>query len=199
MKLNILSDRKHTEVTAVTTNRNVPLKVVIIVVLCYAGFVVRANSTRVDEERNADELSVEPLPSRSVANITGHRTAAPTEKFGTKVSPRKRENAANPEMSAATQGVSLQVASFTLYAVKIYPSVVSVHPGLIAILVEDQSGGSSGLVVEQSKEGATTRFGVVQHAVDSWRGRSEIQLAVGSYEVYMADRPENRATLVVTP
>jgi hypothetical protein len=70
---------------------------------------------------------------------------------------------------------------------------------LIAVEVEDQSGGSNGLVIEQSNAGRSTRFGFVQRAVDSWRGRQEIELGPGTYQVYMADRPENRATLIVEP
>jgi hypothetical protein len=88
---------------------------------------------------------------------------------------------------------------FNLYDQGIYPHVTHVHQGLLAITIEDFSGGTSGLVVERETGNAPAQVGVVQRSGSQWRGKAEMRLVPGRYKVYMADRPENRALLVVEP
>jgi hypothetical protein len=98
----------------------------------------------------------------------------------------------------------VQVVRFTLYDVGIYPREAVVNKGLIAISIEDLSGGSEGLAVEHEKGpalecetgGAITQ---VRRERKHWRGRGEIKLTPGRYRVYDASRPANRATLIVEP
>lgn len=88
----------------------------------------------------------------------------------------------------------VQVVRFTLYDVGIYPREAVVNKGLIAILIEDLSGGSEGLALERETGGAITQ---VSREGKHWRGRGEIKLTPGRYRVYDASRPANRATLIV--
>ena len=99
----------------------------------------------------------------------------------------------------AGQRGPIEVVRFTLYDVGIYPREAHVGKGTVAITIEDLSGGSSGLVVERQAVGlARVSVGSIQRSKDS-RGRNDIRLEPGRYEVYMADRPNNRAVLVVEP
>ncbi|HEY3137938.1 MAG TPA: hypothetical protein VGL29_18085 [Blastocatellia bacterium] len=147
-------------------------------------------AARVNKAAKSEPMSVAGIAGRT-AQAGTFTASLVTRAGGTKGLTKPTTQAGSPRR--------VQVAQFTLYAIKIYPSEVHVHPGLIAVEVEDQSGGSNGLVIEQSNAGRSTRFGFVQRAVDSWRGRQEIELGPGTYQVYMADRPENRATLIVEP
>jgi len=101
-------------------------------------------------------------------------------------------------MPAAKHG-PVQVVRFTLYDAGIYPRQAQVEKGLVAITIEDFSGGTSGLVVERVNSNERQSVGTVQRMQKHWRGQAEIQLEPGNYEVYMADRPNNRAALVVEP
>ena len=93
----------------------------------------------------------------------------------------------------------VEVVRFTLYDVGIYPHEAHVGKGLVAITIEDLSGGSSGLVVERQQPGqARVTLGSVQRG-QHWRARNDLRLDPGKYEVYMADRPDNRAVLIVEP
>ncbi len=93
----------------------------------------------------------------------------------------------------------VHVVRFTLYDAGIYPREVRVDKGLVAITIEDLSGGTSGLVVERVNGNGRVSIGSVQRFERHWRGREELQLQPGSYEVHMADRPNNRALLIVEP
>ncbi|MEK6300229.1 MAG: hypothetical protein AABO41_05865 [Acidobacteriota bacterium] len=116
---------------------------------------------------------------------------------------------ANPPVSAfpssarsSSQGVSKEparVVKFSLFDAGIYPREVHVDKGLIAITIEDYSGGTTALVVERETGNAPEQVGSVGRAGGHWRGRSEIRLGPGRYQVRMADRPDNRALLVVEP
>lgn len=88
---------------------------------------------------------------------------------------------------------------FNLYDVAIYPREVHVDKGLITISIEDYSGGSPGLIVERETPSAPERAGQVARRGPHWRGKTEMRLVPGRYIVYMADRPANRALLVVEP
>lgn len=108
---------------------------------------------------------------------------------------------ASPTRSSS-QGVSKEparVVKFNLFDAGIYPREVHVDKGLIAITIEDYSGGTTGLVIERETGNAPEQVGCVERAGAHWRGRGEIRLGPGRYQVRMADRPANRALLVVEP
>ena len=94
----------------------------------------------------------------------------------------------------------VQVVRFTLYDRGIIPELAYAQPGLVTIAVEDLSGGTTGLVVERDEEGQTrARIGEVRRNERKRHGKEELRLEEGRYQVYMADRPENRAQLIVEP
>jgi hypothetical protein len=90
------------------------------------------------------------------------------------------------------------VVQFSLYDVGILPREVQVRQGLIAIITEDY-WGSAGLVVERETASAPQLVGRVQRQGPHWRSQSNIRLAPGRYQVYMEERPANRAVIVVEP
>ena len=100
--------------------------------------------------------------------------------------------------AAPGQHGPIEVVRFSLYDVGIYPAEAHVGKGLVAVTIEDLSGGSTGLIVEQEKGLSRVTVGSVQR-LDHWRARNEMRLEPGRYEVYMANRPENRAVLIVEP
>jgi hypothetical protein len=106
--------------------------------------------------------------------------------------------ASNPQPLIPTHG-PVQVVRFTLYDAGIYPRQARVDKGLVAITIEDLSGGTSGVVVERLNDTAREHVGDVHRFQNHWRGREEIRLQAGNYRLYMADRPNNRALLVVEP
>ncbi len=89
-----------------------------------------------------------------------------------------------------------QIVHFTLYDMGIFPREERANPGLVAIYINDLSGGAQGLVVE-SESGQ--RVGQVNRTQGRDRGRSRIALGRGRYHVYDSGRPQYRATLIVEP
>lgn len=110
---------------------------------------------------------------------------------------------AQPLSTQSTQqgasGRPARVVKFSLFEGGIYPREIHVDRGLLAITIEDYSGGTTGLVVEHEAGAALERVGEVQRNSPHWRGRGEMTLDPGRYHVSMADRPANRALLVVEP
>ena len=104
----------------------------------------------------------------------------------------------NGQQPRSTHG-PVEVVYFTLYDVGIYPREVKVRAGLIALAIEDLSGGTAGLALTRVVNGQPLRVGLVGRFPNHWRGRSEIRLEAGQYEVFDSSRPNNRATLVVEP
>ena len=100
---------------------------------------------------------------------------------------------------ATTKHGPVQVVRFTLYDAGIYPRQARVEKGLVAITIEDLSGGTSGLVVQRMNGNNRQSIGKVSRIDKSSRGREEIQLEPGNYELFMADRPNNKAQLIVEP
>ncbi|HYV06505.1 MAG TPA: hypothetical protein VFB82_18055 [Blastocatellia bacterium] len=89
---------------------------------------------------------------------------------------------------------------FNLFDLGIYPREVHVKHGVLAVTIEDYSGGTTGLVVERETGSAPERVGAVQRErPSSSRGQNQMRLGPGRYQVYMADHPDNRALLVVEP
>ncbi|MEK6303427.1 MAG: hypothetical protein AABO41_22180 [Acidobacteriota bacterium] len=93
----------------------------------------------------------------------------------------------------------VQVVRFALYDVGIYPREAHAAKGLVALSFEDLSGGSSYLVIERETGAAPESVGRVQRAGPDARGRNDLRLEPGKYRAYVADRPDNQATLIVEP
>ena len=93
----------------------------------------------------------------------------------------------------------VQTVRFTVYDVGIYPRQAKARSGLVAIAIEDLSGGTSGVAVTNLKGEEAVRVGVVKPLQNKWRGRSEMRLEAGRYEIFDLGRPDNRAELVVEP
>jgi hypothetical protein len=86
---------------------------------------------------------------------------------------------------------------FALYDLGILPREVHVKSGLVQINIEDYTGGGSALVVERKEGGSTFNVGQVQLDLQRPRGEQQMNLGPGEYQVFMPDRPDNRALLVV--
>ena len=95
--------------------------------------------------------------------------------------------------------VTAQTVRFTVYDVGILPREAKARAGKVALAVEDLSGTSTELVVSKMNNGNGVAEGRVARSPGSWRGRTVIRLTPGTYEVFDANRPNNRAELVVTP
>lgn len=93
----------------------------------------------------------------------------------------------------------VEVVRFTLYDAGIYPRQARVQKGLVAIMIEDLSGGTSGVVVERARGNDRAQVGLVKRFEKHRRGRGEIVLTPGHYLIYDSSRPANLATLVVEP
>lgn len=141
--------------------------VVLALILCCAGLVVRANSG----------LGTAPGHSKEAAIVEPASPAAPQAKAGERVI----------------------TVRFNLFDLGIYPREVHVPKGLLAITIEDYSGGAPGIVVEREVGLGREQVGAVQREVGLSRGKNNMRLTPGRYQVYMADRPGNRALLVVEP
>lgn len=95
--------------------------------------------------------------------------------------------------------VAAQTLRFTVYDVGILPREAKARAGKVALAIEDLSGTSTELVVSRMNNGNGVAEGRVARSPGSWRGRTVIRLVPGTYEVFDANRPNNRAELVVTP
>lgn len=107
-----------------------------------------------------------------------------------------------PASPAVAQGGArgpVQVVQFAVYDVGIYPYEARVSKGLIAITFEDMSGGASDLVVERETGAALESIGRVLRTDRNARGRNDLRLEPGRYQLFVASHPENRATLIVEP
>jgi hypothetical protein len=93
----------------------------------------------------------------------------------------------------------VRVVRFKLYDIGILPREAYVEKGLVAISIEDYSGGTAGLVVARETGGPNNRVGRMIRQGPHWRSRGEMQLGPGRYQVFMEDRPDNRALLIVEP
>ena len=124
----------------------------------------------------------------SLADSTGRPAV---QRFTAHVSTRQSAFAQRP-----TEPV--QVVRFTLYDVGIVPQQSYAQPGLVTIAVEDLSGDAGDVVIERDHNGQQpVQVGAVHRKDNSRHGRQELRLSPGHYQLYMADRPENRAELIV--
>lgn len=105
-----------------------------------------------------------------------------------------------PVRTVSVQRVGpVRVVRFTLYDVGIYPHEARVQPGLVTISIEDVSGASSGLIVERVEADLRTEVGRVDRQANRLRGRREMLLVAGRYQVSDARHRNNRASLIVEP
>ena len=98
----------------------------------------------------------------------------------------------------SNQSEPVQVVRFSLHDAGILPREVNVSQGLIVVITEDY-WGSAGVVVERETESASQLVGRVDREGPHWRSKSEMRLTPGRYQVYMLERPANRASLIVEP
>jgi len=117
---------------------------------------------------------------------------------GRKAARRNAESGAgNPlQMRSVALGPA-QMVRFTLYDAGIFPREARVSAGQVVIYLEDVSGNSAGLVVIESTSRLT--LGQVIRSQGQGRGSSRLAMVPGSYEVFDASRPGNRARLIVEP
>lgn len=98
---------------------------------------------------------------------------------------------------AATDRSGVKVVRLALYDVGILPREARVASGRVIISLTDFTGGSGGLVVQRAI--SREEVGQVRRDGARWRGRRELNLSPGAYNLYDASRRENRATLIVEP
>lgn len=109
-----------------------------------------------------------------------------------------QQSIAPPSAFAGRPTGPVQVVRLTLYDVGIVPQQSYAQPGLVTISVEDLSGDSTGVVIERDDNGQShAQVGEVHRKDNSRHGRQELRLTPGHYQLYMANRPENRAELIV--
>lgn len=93
-----------------------------------------------------------------------------------------------------TGGAPAEIVRFTVYDAGIFPREARASAGVVALHFEDMSGGSAGLIVVSESLQAV---GQVVRPPQRWRENARIALVAGSYTVYDASRPLNRATLII--
>jgi hypothetical protein len=94
----------------------------------------------------------------------------------------------------------VQNIRFALHERELLPRQAIAQKGFVTIALEDfTGGGSQGLVVERRTGNAPERVGRIERVEGHGRGKGELELTPGTYEVYDLSHPENRATLTVEP
>lgn len=88
---------------------------------------------------------------------------------------------------------------FTLFEQGIRPAEIRLNAGLVNISIEDKTADGNGLVIERLEAGRRSAVGNVRKMQDQTRGRSQLRLAPGTYELQDAVRPANKAVLIVEP
>jgi hypothetical protein len=123
------------------------------------------------------------------------------QKWLTHRSLRAAGGSASPQNNWQQKREPVQVARFALYDEGILPHELHVSKGLIAIELEDASGGTTSLVIARDvrKDKPLENVGNIKRNRNSRRDRFEIKLTPGNYVVYDERRAENRASLIVEP
>jgi hypothetical protein len=140
------------------------------------------------------------------ANTRSGRSALPSAGINGSLQPKADRTSAREAdivkevSSAVPQGAAprgpVQVVRFTLYDAGIFPREARVSAGQVGINIEDVTGNSVGLVVQNESRQAV---GQIVRRLRQWRGGGRIALGPGRYQVFDASRPRNRATLIVEP
>jgi hypothetical protein len=132
--------------------------------------------------------------------VRGYNPSSPISRASAVPVLSKAPMAGTPILPAVAQARELvKTVRFNLYDLGILPREVHVQKGILAITIEDYSGGTTGLIIEREIGNGHEQAGRVDRAGAHWRGRSEMRFSPGRYRVSMADRPTNRALLVVEP
>ena len=123
------------------------------------------------------------------------------QRWLTRRSLRAVSGSAPTQSSLQQKHEPVQVARFALYDEGILPLELHVSKGLIAIELEDASGGTTGLVIARDvgKDRPLENVGNIKRNRNSWRDRFEIKLTPGNYVVYDERRSKSRASLIVEP
>ena len=122
--------------------------------------------------------------------VNGYRTSSATEPASTNALQ------ANDQNSSAGPVRNLR---FTLFEQGIRPAAMRINAGLVNISIEDKTTDGNGLVIERVDAGQRSAVGDVRKMQDQTRGRSQLRLTPGTYELQDAVRPDNKAVLVVEP
>src|ERR1700730_1240225 len=152
----------------------------LLIISCITVSVIVAASTR-----GRSELLSKSAPQTNAATI---KVGAATT------------NAQNSGVLQATLlGGPVQNIRFTLYDVGIYPREVRVVKGEVGIAIEDRTGNSAGLVIEREVGTNRVPVGQVRRFAEHNRGRGQVRLEPGRYQVFDTSRPTNHAVLLVEP
>jgi len=116
-----------------------------------------------------------------------------------RIKPPRVSSADNRENGVTQIQHRVQMVRLTLYDSSIYPSEVRANSGRITLAVEDLTGSSSGLVIQQLDAAAPGPIAVLSKATNRLRSRNELVLAEGRYELVDPGWPGNRALLIVEP
>jgi hypothetical protein len=133
---------------------------------------------------------------------SGYNTSSPISRASAVPVLSNAPMAATPISPAVAQAKTRELVKtvrFNLYDLGILPREVHVQKGILAITIEDYSGGTTGLIIERENGNGHEQAGRVDRAGGHWRGRSELRFSPGRYRLSMEDRPANRALLVVEP
>ena|ERR1700686_3177147 len=135
--------------------------------------------------------------------VTAHRRVAPESAHSRVLAavpaPSSQPVKSNLTQPSSTDKRGLHGVVFTLYPAGIEPSVIHTTKGLVAVSIEDHSGGTAGLVIEKETGNAKVNLGQVIRDLNHWRGRSELRVEPGRYRVFDSSRPDNDAELIVDP
>ena len=95
--------------------------------------------------------------------------------------------------------VPTQNVRFTIYPEAIHPASVTVHKGLLGILIEDLAGTENGVVVERLNGNDRVVAGSVKRFERHWRGRTSMEVTPGVYRLRVPDRQIEEAQITVEP
>lgn len=107
-------------------------------------------------------------------------------------------NGSAKEQVTQTRG-PVQNIRFTVYDAGIHPRQLRVRPGIVGISIEDRTGGSMGLLIEQINGGVRLPIGQVNRLSNQLRGRARFTLEPGRYRISNVTRQTSEAELVVEP
>lgn len=111
--------------------------------------------------------------------------------------PVQSELATAPVAAQASERGPVRMVRFVLMDGGLYPREMRVNQGFINLAVEDETGGSEGLVVDQVVESERERITTVRRITNARRGRELLRFTPGRYIVYDASKPDNKANMFV--
>ncbi len=97
------------------------------------------------------------------------------------------------------KGGPIQTVRFALYDAGILPQEARAQKGMVSIVMHNLSGGTEGLILERKTGSAPERVTHVRRGQKFARGKETLELTPGTYQIWDASRPENRATLIIEP